>query len=250
MFDDLRVTDSEVAATPAAPPGPALVIDLNFLPERYRRHKLTLKAMRPALFALGFALLLIPLSRYWTESRSRLLLIEDALARVQAELQGYEPLAEERTQLETRIESAQAASAEIQAAYETVNIQNTTWNRLILRSLAAVPARARIDRLAQSGEEVVFEGIAEAYALPSIYADSLRGLGDYGEVIIQSITRIEQEEAEAMLAAEAEKEEGEERDTVEGQASVFPAYRFQISALLPMEPEAESASDGFEGGDS
>ena len=252
MFDDPTQSGSEATTAPAAatPSGPALVIDLNFLPERYRRRKLTLKALRPAFFALGFALLLIPLSQYWNGSRNRLLLVEAALERVQSELQDYEPLAEERTRLETRIEAAHAASAEIQAAYDTVNIQNVTWNQMISRSLTVVPNGIRIERVSQSGDELVFEGTAEAYALPSAFADNLRDLGDYGEVIIHSIARIEPQEAEEILEAEAESEEEAEGEPVAGEELIPPAYRFEISAFLPMPPEPEPSSDGFEGGES
>ena len=55
-------TGGEPLAAEAAAPVPTPIhLDLNFLPERYRgRGRRTLVTLRPWLFLLGFALLLIP----------------------------------------------------------------------------------------------------------------------------------------------------------------------------------------------
>src|SRR3990172_6627404 len=109
MFADTPTQDNALATAASEL---ALALDLDFLPERYRPRRLTLRSLRPALFVLGFALLLIPLGRYWGEARLQLAAVEASLTQVQANLQGYQPLAEERAGLEARIASAQAASAE------------------------------------------------------------------------------------------------------------------------------------------
>ncbi len=221
------------------------MIDLNFLPERYRRRGPTLRSLRPAMFLLGFALLLIPLSKSWSVARGRLLMMEAALAQVQTELEEYQPLAEERSQLEARIEAASIAAGEIQAAYDTVNIQNMMWNRLVARSLGTVPNGATVTQILQAGEEIVFEGTASTYLLPSRFADELRDLGDYATVTIQSVSRLERAEAEATAPPEEELagEESAEEDTPE-----VPQYQFEISAKLPLPPEPDSPP-GSEGGE-
>src|SRR3990172_2655156 len=96
MFAD---TPSQGDALAKAASELALALDLDFLPERYRPRRLTLRSLRPALFVLGFALLLIPLGRFWGEARLQLAAVEGSLTQVQADLQGYQPLAEERAGL-------------------------------------------------------------------------------------------------------------------------------------------------------
>ena len=197
----------------------ALALDLDFLPERYRPRRLTLRSLRPALFVLGFALLLIPLGRYWGEARLQLAAVEASLTQVQANLQGYQPLAEERAGLEARIASAQAASAEIQIAYDSVDIQDITWNRLLSRALSVRPEGVELVRLSQEEDELVLEGLAAQHDQPSSYAEALAGLGDFSEVVLRSVTRLEPL-PDPELPAEAE-------------APVL-VYYFEISAFLPL----------------
>src|SRR3989304_4159033 len=113
MFAD---TPSQGNALATAASELALALDLDFLPERYRPRRLTLRSLRPALFVLGFALLLIPLERFWGQARLQLAAVDASLTRVQADLQGYQPLAEERAGLGARIASPQAASPASQIA--------------------------------------------------------------------------------------------------------------------------------------
>src|SRR3990172_426068 len=150
MFADTPTQDNALATAASEL---ALALDLDFLPERYRPRRLTLRSLRPALFVLGFALLLIPLGRFWGEARLQLAAVEGSLTQVQADLQGYQPLAEERAGLEARIASAQAASAEIQIAYDSVDIQDITWNRVLSRALSVRPEGVEVVRLSHEPAE-------------------------------------------------------------------------------------------------
>jgi hypothetical protein len=168
-----------------------LALDLDFLPEHYRPRRLTLRSLRPALFVLGFALLLIPLGRFWGEARQQSALVQARLAQVQADLQGYQPLADERAGLEARIASAQAAAAEIQLAYDSVDIQDITWNQLLSRMLVARPEGVELTRISQEETEVVLEGLALLHDEPSSYAEALAGLGEFSQVVLQSVAVVE-----------------------------------------------------------
>jgi hypothetical protein len=207
----------------------ALALDLDFLPERYRPRRLTLRALRPALFALCFALLLVPLGRLWRQSRLELTAVEASLTRVQAALQGYQPLADERAGLEARIAAAQAASAEIQIAYEAVDIQDITWNQVLRRALSVRPEGVEMLRFSQEAFELVLEGRALQHDQPSSFAEALERLGDFNEVILRSVTRLEP-------AVDPEQP-----------PEVAPPpvlYAFEISAFLPepvATPPAEDA---------
>jgi hypothetical protein len=214
MFAD---TPSQGNALATAASELALALDLDFLPQRYRPRRLTLRSLRPALFVLGFALLLIPLGRFWGQARLQLAAVEGSLTRVQADLQGYQPLAEERAGLEARIVSAQAASAEIQIAYDSVDIQDITWNRVLSRALSVRPEGVEVVRLSQEEVELVLEGLAAQHDQPSGYAEALAGLGDFAEVVLRSVTRLEPL-PDPELPAEAE--------------APAVVYYFEISAFL------------------
>lgn len=171
------------------------MVDLNFLPDRYRGRGLRiLIALRPWLLLAGFALLLIPSARLFGRHAVELATVETDLEAVSADMEGYQPLADERALLEARIISVEAQIVEIQAAYDTINIQLVTWSDVVPLILAQVPTGVELTLLSQSDEEVVLEGWAEAYALPSILADNLEALDQFETVTIQSVALMNQEE--------------------------------------------------------
>ncbi len=246
------------AATPRPTP---IVVDLNFLPERYRGRGLRiLIALRPWLFLAGFALLLIPSAQLFLRQSVELATVEADLAAVREEMEVYQPLADERALLEARIISAEAQIVEIQAAYDTINIQRVTWSDVVPLILAQVPTGVDLTLVSQSDEEVVLEGRAVAYGLPSILADNLAALDPIETVTIQSIVLVNPEE-ELGLAAEkvptsdsdipllgqggeqaaAEQPSelievvvAEEEPSSETEGRRPPHYRFKITILLPL----------------
>ena len=249
----------------AAPRLTPIVVDLNFLPARYRGRGLgILVALRPWLFLAGFALLLIPSWQLYWRHAVGLATVEAYLAAVSAEMEGYQPVADERALLEARITSAEAQIVEIQAAYDTINIQRVTWSALVPLILAQVPTGVDLTHFSQSEEEVVLEGSAEAYALPSILADNLEALDLFETVTIQSIVLVTQQEGPEVVepatsaAEQPFSEEGEE-DAEDGPSSipeVGPSsvtegvaplpYRFEITLYLPVfvEPTPEPIDEG------
>ena len=222
-------TDAEsLAAQPLADP---IRLDLNFLPERYRGRRLRLTTLRPWLFLLGFSLLLIPSIQLVGRHLRDLAAVQTAFETVSAALEAYQPLADERTGLESRIASAQAQSSAIEAAYQIINIHRVTWSELVPRILAAVPDGLALTLVNHSAEEVILEGLATEYGLPSAFADNLAELPDFRAVIIQSVELLLPEEA-PKLELEAEAESPAEPPDL---------YKFQISLQFPVieGPEAQ-----------
>ena len=221
----------------AVAPGPIaepINLDLNFLPERYRGRRLRLTVLRPWLFLLGFSLLLIPSAQLLWRHTHQLAAVEADLATVSGELEGYQPLAEERSQLEGRTAAAGEQAAAIEAAYQTINVQRVTWSELIPRILSAVPDGLVITLINHSTEEVTLEGLAAAYELPSAFADGLEKLPDFSAVIIQSVEWLTPEQ-EIAVEFPSESEPTPEDS---------PIYTFQINLRFPSvatpEPPPES----------
>ena len=221
--------DTESLAT--SPMAEPIRLDLNFLPERYRGPRLRLSVLRPWLFLLSFALLLIPSIQLMSRHLGALATIQSAFETVSAELDTYQPLADERAALEGRISSAGAQASAIEAAYQIINIHRVTWSDLVPHILAAVPDGLTLTLVNHSAEEVILEGLATEYGLPSAFADNLQALPDFRAVIIQSVQLLLPEEQPA-VALEAEGESPAEPPVL---------YKFQITLHFPVAdvPEAQ-----------
>jgi len=206
-------------------------LDLNFLPERYRGPRLRLSVLRPWLFLVSFALLLIPSIQLIARHLGELAAVQSAFETVSAELEGYQPLAEERASLEGRVASADAQANAIEAAYQIINIHRVTWSDLVPRILAAVPDGLALTLVNHSAEEVILEGLAAEYRLPSAFADNLQDLPDFSAVIIQSVLLLLPEE-QPPVDLEAEGETPAEPPVL---------YKFQITLQFPAigVPEAQ-----------
>jgi len=273
MLGSRRKLSVSEATSPRPRP---IVVDLNFLPERYRGRGLrVLVALRPWLFLAGFALLLIPSAQLFWRQSVELATVEADLAAVSEEMESYQPLADERALLEARILSAEAQIVEIQAAYDTINIQRVTWSDVVPLILAQVPTGVDLTLVSQSDEEVVLEGTAVAYGLPSILADNLEALDTFETVTIQSIVLANPEEepelaaedvpaADIGAAPEVPIDEGGEQASAEQPSELVeivvaedepsseiesrrpPRYRFEITILLPLfvEPTPEPIDGG------
>lgn len=225
-------TDADsLAASPMAEPlGSArdrpIRLDLNFLPERYRGPRLRLSVLRPWLFLLGFGLLLIPSIQLIGRHLGELAAVQAAFEAVSAELEAYQPLAEERAALESRVASAEAQSNAIESAYQIINIHRVTWSDLVPRILAAVPDGLALTLVNHAAEEVILEGLASEYGLPSAFAENLQELPDFAAVIIQSVARlVPEQEATVELEPEPEGEASAEQPLI---------YVFQIHLLFPI----------------
>ena len=243
MFRSKREPSVSEAAAPAPTP---IHLDLNFLPDRYRgRGRRTLVTLRPWLFLLSFALLLIPSGQLFVQRTEDLARVEGELSVVSEAREGYQPLVDERAALEARIRSAESQIVVIQAAYDTVNIQRVTWSDLVPDILGQAPDGVHITLVDQADFEIVLEGLAEAYPWPSTFVDRLDSLGEFESVTIQSVVRLTPEEELAIVEpSEGEAEEAEE--TVEPKPERPFLYRFSISLLLPLpvEPVAQTAEGG------
>jgi len=105
-----------------------------------------------------------------------------------------------------------------------VDIQDITWNRLLSRALSVRPQGVEVVRLSQEEVELVLEGLAAQHDQPSGYAEALAGLGDFAEVVLRSVIKLEAV-PDPELPAEAEAPE--------------VLYFFEISVFLPLpEPPA------------
>lgn len=232
MFETGQPAERTGAASRAAP---VIALNINFLPERHRGRRLRFAPLRPWLMLLSFALLLIPSWRLYRAQAARFRQVESELAAVSTALEGYQPLADERSRLERRIAQAEAELAEIEDAYDIVDIQLQSWSVLLPQILAAAPKGVEVTSLSQSGLEITIEGLAQSETLPAGYLDRLEALQAFAGVTIQQVTRIvlqEQAELEPTASANetAESEAADEGSASDAQPAIFS---FEIRLELP-----------------
>lgn len=229
MFETGAPTDPKTGDRSAAS---VMALDINFLPERHRGRRLRFAALRPWLVMVSFGLLLIPAWRLRADRAAELRQVENEFEAVSAALEGYQPLADERSRLEGRIAAAQAQIADIQDAYDIIDIQHRTWSEQVPRLLSAAPPGIEVTGISQSGLELTLEGLAQSEMLPAQYHDQLEALGDFVTVTIQHVTRIVLEDAGATATPAATAAAEREGDAAEDEAPPA-AYSFEIRLELP-----------------
>jgi hypothetical protein len=198
------------------------MIDLNILPEVYHKRRITLSALRPWLFLLAFALLLIPTQQLFSSASLELAKVEEDLAKVQAALDDYKPLAEEKATLEAKLEKALDHASEIESATDSATIQEIVWSDVLQNILRLAPSGIELTTIDQLGYEVVIVGVAEGHRLPMSYADDLMESGIFKSLVVNSIV---QSKVPDPIPAEPV-----------GPVSP-PLYEFEMSLILPGQAE-------------
>jgi len=199
------------------------MIDLNILPERYRKRKLTLTAARPWMFLLAYALLLIPIIRLFTEANLELKRVESDLASVQSSLAEYRPLAEEKEAIKAQIEEVIRQAGEIESATQSATIQEIVWSNVLNDILRIAPDGVEIAIVDISGHEMVIMGVAENHWLPISLADDLLESGLFTSVIVNALVQLNPPDPSA-------------GETIE--PAPPPEYEFEITLILGGEVES------------
>ena len=169
---------------------PPKFLDLNILPDQYRRRKLSLRAARPWLFVVAYALLVIPTHRLYASAANELNRVEVELVRVQSALDDYEPLTEEKDAFASKIEEVESQIDEIETIAQSSSIQEITWGNVLRLIVRTVPVGIELTMVEQSGYEVVIIGVAENRQLPPSLADALKESGLFANVVINSLIKI------------------------------------------------------------
>ncbi len=189
--------------------------------------------MRPWLFVVT-SILVFVLARYqYSIAHSGLQDVGRELEKVQAELDNYLPLIEEKDALEAQINIAYGEIFEIETAYQFVTIQTVEWSGIINTVIENAPSGLDFTSVYQSTDELVLMGVTEDYHLPLTFSEELEAMGLSPTVSVVSIVKVAPAESEG---AAIESEEGE----IEGDEDVSepvapsetegpPQYEFEIT---------------------
>ena len=165
-------------------------IDLNLLPERYRRRRLSFRGLRPWILTIGFSLMLVPSFKLLGQASANLKPLQEDSRQTLAELAGFREVSEERQALQKDYEDLISQTAQIEADYQSISIQQVLWGPMLKTVVGLVPGGVRLTSISQSVDEVTLEGEADAYMLPLDYADRLREGGQFSDVIVDSLRRL------------------------------------------------------------
>jgi Tfp pilus assembly protein PilN len=175
----------------------ANMLDLNILPDRYRRRRLSLRTLRLWFIMLAFAGLIYPSYVIYSQADEALKRQEMKLAGIQMVLDEYEPLVEEKDALLAQIEEVENQSLEIESVAENAVIQEKLWSEILESIVNIIPEGVDLVSIKQRDNEVLVVGLADDRRLPPSFVDALLDSGIFGEVRIEYMVKEPPEETES-----------------------------------------------------
>lgn len=189
---------------------PPKILDLNILPARYRRRRLSLRTIRLWTLMLGFAGLIYPSYMIYHKADVALKQQERRLKRIQNVLDEYEPLVEEKDALAAQIEEVVEQSREIEAVAESAVIQETVWSDLLQIIVDTVPDGIELTSIIQADDEVRIVGLTGSRRLPPSLVDALSEtalfIDVYIEYMVKQVPEVEEGEIVVFTTPELQYE--------------------------------------------
>ncbi len=173
------------------------MLDLNILPARYQRHRLSLRTLRLWFVMLAFAGLIYPSYVIYNQADVALKRQEMKLAGIQLVLDEYEPLIEEKDALLVQIEEVINQSLEIELVAENAVIQDEVWSEIIQSIVSTIPEGIELVSIQQRDTEVLIVGLADDRRLPPSLRDALLDSGIFSEACIEYMVKQLPEETES-----------------------------------------------------
>lgn len=172
-------------------------LDLNILPARYRRRRLSLRIIRLWFITLAFVGLIYPSYMIYNEADVALRRQELKLAGIQQVLDTYEPLVEEKDEILAQIEEVNTQSLEIESVAENAVIQDVVWSDILESIVSTIPQGVELVSVQQRDSEVLIVGLAEDRRLPPALMDELVDGGLFFDARIEYMVKQLPEETES-----------------------------------------------------
>jgi Tfp pilus assembly protein PilN len=166
------------------------LIDLNILPEKYRRRRLRLASVLPWLLALAAILLLLPNYQRFAQANAQIAVLEADLVRVQEALSARNPAGAEAEQLKATLDQVLARVDEIEGAYEAVAPQQMAWTGALRAIEEAIPEGVGLTSLSQTDRQITLAGTASDHAKVQILKANLENSGFFSSVTTQSVVAL------------------------------------------------------------
>lgn len=166
------------------------LLDLNVLPQRYRRRRLAWASVAPWIALAGMLALVVPTYRWFSTTNETFNQIAGNLARQQATLVSMKGPSGTEEALQTQVAQVMDQAHAYQSLTRDVNLQQVAWGPTISGVLTKMPPGLEVDSIAQSGAVLTLDGTAFAYQLPLDYARTLDASGKFQSVQVKIIQRV------------------------------------------------------------
>ena len=220
--------DPTIQATPEPQPtlafrGSKDLFDINILPDRFRRRKLTVMILLPWLLLAVLLGTIYPVYTLANQTQSTFQEKRLAMARVQAELDFYQINSQEREQLQTQLDDALAQKDAIVQSYGGLQLSTYKWSPTLVQINQQLPEGINWVQVSQQDKTIRLDGIAREYLLVLDLLNSLDGLDSLADVEIDLIEKIDLEDIPEFLLEN-------EADTLLSSVAAPTYYRFTILA--------------------
>ena len=177
-------------------------LDLNILPDQYRRRKPSAESFRLGILFLSFTLILVPVLQLYGNARHDLKRVQGDILQAETDLERFSAVSAEREALQARLDHAVRRATEIEAAYSNVAILRVDWSTTLNTVTRLIPLSAELKELNQFDDEVLVSGIATDYTQPLDYLQRLRVSGLFEIAAIEMVEKIEPDEDTVVIEPE------------------------------------------------
>lgn len=200
------------------------LFDINILPDRFRRKKLTLMILLPWLLLAVLLGTIYPVYTLASQAQSSFQDQRLALARVQAELDFYQITSQEQEDLQTRLDEALAQKDAIVQSFSGLQLATNKWSPTLIQINQQLPEGISWVQVSQQEDKTIrLDGVTREYLLVLDLLDSLNSLDGLADAEIDSIEQVDPEEiSEALLEDEV--------DALLSSVATPGYYRFTILA--------------------
>jgi len=227
MDDPKKITPNDLKKTPQLR-GSVDLFDINILPVRHQRQKVTLIRVLPWLILLILMGTLYPVGINALEAQNEFQEKRIALLLTQAELEIMQTNTQSLENIQGEIASEIERRNLILDSYGGINLHGTNWSETLERIHQITPSETAWNSISQEGDEITLEGIAANYQNVIDLSDSLNDLRGLQSAEIIFLEQVLNED----LAAEPAIPELE-AETVGANPAAF--YAFTIISIAEEE---------------
>lgn len=166
------------------------LIELNVLPQRYRRRRFQLLTVLPWVLWVLLLALLYPIGTRFIRTEESFQEASREFQQVQLTMQEYQPLAEEIESLQSELETVNEEAEKIRTSLEEIKVESPQWSELISLVHQETPLRVELDRISQGENQIFVSGLADTYRDILIMAENLNSHDEFTDAQLESITRV------------------------------------------------------------
>lgn len=176
------------------PKGTPHMFDMNILPTRYQRKRLTFLMILPWLLLVILLGTIYPTYTMAVQTQKIFRQARLDFAQTQVKLDFFQSNTEELELLQTQIEEKTAERDLILESYSGLDLVREDWSPALFKIQAAVPEGIALSYLSRQDDAYRLEGIASQYALIIDLSDALTGIDALSEIEIDQIEQISEDD--------------------------------------------------------